>query len=161
MSYPVLPFHVNCYGSEMMKTASGTGAVELSPPSPSPKRCFEIGRATARFLAESPWRVAVIGSASWSHGSLTPKHQRLYPDIEADRARYEELKSGQFVNWGDLDLHQMESSGQHEILNWVCLAGAMAELGQRAEVVEFAESYIFNSSKCFARFRPTSAATIA
>ena len=34
----------------------------------------------------SPWRVALIASSSWSHGSLTAKHGRLYPDIEADRA---------------------------------------------------------------------------
>jgi hypothetical protein len=161
--YPVVPFHVNCYGNEMMKTAAGAdeGMRELSPPSPSPRRCFAIGRATARFLAESPWRVALIGSASWSHGSLTPKHGRLYPDTEADRARYAELQSGQFSEWHQISLRQIEESGQHEFLNWVCLAGAMTELGQQAQVLEYAESYIFNSSKCFTLFPPRVAAGAA
>src|SRR5712691_7547114 len=162
--YPVVPFHVNCYGNQMMQTAAsavapGDGMKELSPPSPTPRRCFDIGRATARALAESPWRVAVIGSSSWSHASLTPKHDRLYPDMAADRARYEDLKNGRFRHWDELKLPQIEDSGQHEILNWVCLAGAMTELGQEPRIIDYVESYVFNSNKCFAVFPPRSAMT--
>jgi hypothetical protein len=40
------------------------------------------------------------------------------------------------------------------MLNWMCLAGAMAELGHRPDETEFVQTYIFNSSKCFASFRP-------
>ena len=43
-------------------------------------------------------------------------------------------------------------AGQHELLNWVCLAGAMAN--RRAEVLAYAESWIFNSDKATAIFRP-------
>jgi hypothetical protein len=39
------------------------------------------------------------------------------------------------------------------LLNWICLAGAMHALGRRAETVEWVETYVFNSSKCFAVFR--------
>jgi hypothetical protein len=160
-SYPIVPFHVNCYGNQIVwaaRSQGGDGALpQHTPPSPSPERCFGIGRAVARFLAASPWQVAIIGSSSWSHGSLTEKHGRLYPDLEADRARYEELKSGSFVKWGHLDLRQIEDSGQHEVLNWICLAGAMAELGQQADVVDYVETYLFNSSKCFAVFDPVGA----
>jgi hypothetical protein len=55
----------------------------------------------------------------------------------------------------------MDDSGQHEVLNWICLAGAMTELGQRAEVVDFVETYVFNSAKCFAVFAPNQAAKAA
>jgi hypothetical protein len=146
---------VNCYGNQIVWAArtQGEGALpQHTPPSPSPGRCFELGRAVARFLADSPWRVAIIGSSSWSHGSLTEKNGRLYPDVAADRVRREELESGRFAGWGQLDLRQIEESGQHEVLNWVCLAGAMAELGYRAEIVDYVETYVFNSSKCFAVF---------
>jgi hypothetical protein len=159
--YPVIPVHVNCYGNELMRTASGVASADrrlLSPPAPSPKRCFELGRATARFFAESPWRVALIGSSSWSHASLTVKHGRLYPDVAADAQRLEELRSGRFSTWGEIPLAAIEDSGQHEILNWICLAGAMTELGQSADVYDFAESYIFNSAKCFAAFPPATPA---
>jgi hypothetical protein len=155
--YPVIPFHVNCYGSQLLKTSAsavGEGADVTTPPSPSPARCFELGGAIARFFADSPWRVALIGSSSWSHGSLTPKHGRLYPDLAADRVRHEELRSGDFSRWGSITQEEMEDSGQHELLNWIALAGAMTEMGMKAQVVDFVESYIFNSSKCFALFPP-------
>ncbi len=160
--YPVVPFHVNCYGNQLVKTAARIeGSDPTSPPGPSPRRCFELGRATARFLAASPWRVAVVASSSWSHGSLTAKHDRLFPDIDADRARFADLGNGGFTGWDRLDLHQIEEAGQHEILNWVCLAGAMTELGQSATSLELAETHVFNSSKCFAVFPPSNAARSA
>jgi len=36
------------------------------------------------------------------------------------------------------------------MLNWFCLAGAMAELDRTPVWSEFIESYVFNSDKCFA-----------
>lgn len=155
--YPVIPFHVNCYGNELLKTSAsavGEGADVITPPSPTPARCFELGRATARFFADSPWRVALIGSSSWSHGSLTPKHGRLYPDIATDRVRHEELRSGNFSRWGSITQEEMEDSGEQEVLNWIALAGAMTEMDMQVEVIDFVESYIFNSAKCFALFPP-------
>jgi hypothetical protein len=159
--YPIIPFHVNCYGNQLIKTAAGAvgdGANEISPPSPSAARCFEIGQATARFFANSPWRVALIASSSWSHASLTQKHGRLYPDLAADRMRFDELNSGRFTEWGKLTQHEIEDAGQHEVLNWVCLAGAMSELGHQVKQADWVESWIFNSSKCFASFTPPQAA---
>jgi hypothetical protein len=96
--------------------------------------------------------VALIASSSWSHATLTAKHNRLYPDVAADRKLRDELRDGGFTHWGDLPLARIEDAGQHEMLNWICLAGAMTELGQRPEIVDYVESYVFNSSKCFALF---------
>lgn len=158
--YPVLPFHVNCYGNQLLRGTSGNTenrakAPEFSPPSPSPHRCFEIGRVTAQFLADSPWRVAIVASSSWSHASLTAKHGRLYPDVAADRKLHADLLDGGFRHWGQLPLEEIEDAGQNEVLNWVCLAGAMTELGQMPSSIDFVETYIFNSSKCFAVFPPS------
>jgi hypothetical protein len=156
-NYPLIPFHVNCYGNQLMTTSAsivGESTGELSPPAPSPKRCFEIGQLTARFFKESPWRVALIASSSWSHGSLTKKHQRLYPDVVADRQRYDDLKNNRFADWASLRTSQLEDAGEHEMLNWVCLAGAMSETGQQVAYSELVETYIFNSTKCFAIFPP-------
>jgi catalytic LigB subunit of aromatic ring-opening dioxygenase len=155
--YPVVPIHVNCYGNALLSTTSeamAEGGEVVTLPPPTPRRCFEIGAATARFFAQSPWRVAIIGSASFSHGSLTAKHGRLYPDLDADRARVEELSTGRWRAWAGLSPAEIENAGQHEILNWVCLAGAMSETSSQCEIVDYVESHLFNSSKCFAVFRP-------
>ena len=43
---------------------SEAGEVVTLPP-PTPRRCFEMGAATARFFAQTPWRVAIIGDAAF------------------------------------------------------------------------------------------------
>ncbi len=130
------------------------GEDQLDPPSPSPARCFDLGRAAARVMSESPWRVALIASSSWSHAFLTPKHHLLYPDVEADREMYERLRTGDYEAWRRISLEAIEDSGQQEMLNWMCLVGAMAELDRRPAETDLVETYLFNSSKCFALFPP-------
>jgi hypothetical protein len=154
-SYPVLPVTVNCYGRDVIRYQGGgtQHAEEADPPAPSPRRCFELGRLTARILRESPWRVVLMASSSWSHAFLTAKTHFLYPDLEADRVLLGHLRAGDYDTWRDLPLERLEASGQHEVLNWVCLAGAMAELNRKPTWTEYLETYIFNSNKCFAIFK--------
>jgi hypothetical protein len=153
--YPVLPVAVNCYGRDVIRNRGGATRYsdEPDPPSPSPRRCFELGQATARILRDSPWRVVLMASSSWSHAFLTEKHHWLYPDLEADRALLQHLQTGDYAKWRDLPLAQLEASGQQEVLNWVCLAGAMAELGYKMELLDWVETWLFNAPKCMALFR--------
>jgi hypothetical protein len=157
--YPVVPFSINCYGRRVVSQYGGASTFadlpsedQLDPPSPSPARCFDLGRAAAQILTTSPWRVALVASSSWSHAFLTPKHHLLYPDVEADRALYENLRVGDYDTWRRTPLVALEESGQQEMLNWMCLAGAMSELGRKPDAASFVQTYIFNSSKCFAAF---------
>ena len=69
------------------------------PPSPSLKRCFDMGAATARILHDSPWRVAVLASSSWSHAFLCDKTYRLAPDVASDRLLYQAMQDGDFEYW--------------------------------------------------------------
>ncbi len=153
--YPVLPVAVNCYGSNVIRMRGG--ATEYSdvpdPPSPTPRRCFEVGQATARIIKDSPWRVVLMASSSWSHAFLTPKNYWIYPDLEADRALLEHLKAGEFEKWREYPLSKIEESGQQEVLNCFCLVGAMSELGHKAEILDWAETWTFNAPKCLAVFK--------
>ena len=153
--YPVVPMLVNCYGSRVIRNQGGSEerSPEPDPPGPSPKRCMQIGAAAAQALKDSPWRVALIASSSWSHAFLTEKNWWLYPDIESDRARFEEMKAGDYQAWAGISTAQIEDAGQQELLNWACLVGAVDELGYQAEIVDWYETYIFNSTKCLAVFR--------
>jgi hypothetical protein len=159
--YPIIPFQVNCYGRRVIAQRGFRGSLaspvaegDLDPPSPSPKRCLEVGAATARAMQDSPWRVALIASSSWSHAFLTDKNYQLYPDIDADRRLYDALKAGDYDTWRSTSLASIEESGQQEMLNWFCLAGAMEALGRRPDYCEYVESWAFNSGKCFAIFNP-------
>jgi hypothetical protein len=164
--YPVLPFAVNAYGRWLI-AANGVpmspsaasqlpgGESDLDPPAPQPWRCFQVGGAVARALQRSPWRVAVVASSSWSHSFLVQKHSRLFPDVEADKRYYEALKNGDWDLWRNTTLEEVEDRGHHELLNWFCLAGAMHELGRKIpDESVFLESWITNSDKVFAVYRP-------
>ena len=84
--YPVLPFQVNCYGRRVIAQQAGVRSLselpaeaDFDPPSPLPWRCFDFGAACARIAADSPYRVALVASSSWSHAFLTPKNWLLLP----------------------------------------------------------------------------------
>ena len=156
MDYPVVPFAVNCYGSKVIQNRGGSTTYENfpDPPGPTPNRCMDLGAATARALMKSPWRVALIASSSWSHAFLTEKHHWLWPDIASDRARFEELKAGNYAAWRNISTAQIEDAGQQEMLNWMCLAGAMEELNRKPEIIDYIETYVSNSSKCIAVLKP-------
>jgi hypothetical protein len=155
--YPLIPFQVNCYGRYVI-SHRGIGFpyaeanVPLDPPSPSPKRCFDLGRAAARVLARSPWRIALVASSSWSHAFLCEKTKHLYPDVAADRRLYDAMLAGDVDVWRSTTLAQIEDSGQHELLNWFCLMGAMSELNKRVTYASFTETYVYNSDKVAAVF---------
>ena len=84
--------------------------------------------------------MAVVASSSWSHSFLTAKNHYLYPDLPSDRARFEVLRDGQLDRWQALTTSQLEDAGQQELLNWVCLAGAMSEVGRRSVWTDLADT---------------------
>jgi hypothetical protein len=158
-AWPVVPMPINCYGRAVV---SYRGFISrwaergrpADPPSPSPRRCFDLGRATARILRASPWRVAVLASSSWSHAFLVDKTWRIEPDVAADRALYDALVRGNHDAWRSRSLAQIEDSGQQELLNWFALGGAMAELEAPLVWSDFVETWVFNSSKVAAVYAP-------
>jgi hypothetical protein len=159
--HPLVLVHVNSFGSAVIAHRGGPMYLrpdaEPDPPSPGPRRFFDLGAATARILAASPWRAVLMASGSWSHAFLTAKHHCLWPDSAFDRARLEELERGDIARWRDLTYAEIADAGEQEFMQWACLAGAMSALGRpRAEVIDYVETDLFNSTKCFAVFRPAS-----
>jgi hypothetical protein len=155
-NYPMVPIAVNCYGSVVIAQKGGlpdlanpvTGD-RFDPPGPSPSRCFDLGRATVRAFADTPHRVALIASSSWSHAFLVEKNHWIFPDNEADRLLFNALRDGDWDTWRNYPASKVEESGQQEVTNWHCVAGALAELGRKPNYCEIIQNYIFNSSKVF------------
>ena len=154
----IVPCSINCYGREVIGYrgfASGLGhKPPPDPPSPNPRRCFALGQAVARILRDSPYRVALMASSSWSHSFLTQKTWRMVPDVETDLRLYNAMVEGDFGFWQKFTLDQIEDCGGHETLNWFGLMGAMKELGQKIVWSDILPTYIFNATKVTAIFGP-------
>jgi hypothetical protein len=157
--YPIVPIAVNCYGEHVIARRGGVARFaeilreeQLDPPGPTPKRCFQFGEAIARSVAATDRRVALIASSSWSHAFLNDKDWHLHPDTAADRRLFEALTAGDYDTWNATTTRDIVDAGQHEMLNWFCLLGAMSQLGLALRWSSFVESEIFNSNKAFAFF---------
>ncbi len=156
--WPMVAMPINCYGSKVISAKGGIvpfgQELVADPPAPSPRRLMQVGAATARALAASPWRVAVVASSSWSHAFLVDHTWRLRPDTTADRRLYDALTVGDFDTWQQTPLSSVEHAGQQEVLNWFALMGAVQELGRTTpDWHTFIETWCFNSNKVFSVWR--------
>jgi hypothetical protein len=155
--FPIVPVQVNSYGSKIIRNRraiNGAGQ-EPDPCSPTPRRCFEVGQITARILKDSPWRVVMYASGGWSHGFLVEKNHCLWPDVVTDRLRAQQIREGRDAEWKNITVSEIEDAGQQELMTWICVAGAMHELGQKGDVIDYVETAgVFNSGKCLAVWKP-------
>ena len=62
--------------------------------------------------------------------------------------------TGDYAKWHAYKTDQIEESGQHEVLNWFCLLGAMEELGRKPDRSTFIETWAFVSPVVFAYYLP-------
>ncbi len=154
---PVLAMPINCYGRKVISARGFLTRVndplEPDPPSPSPARCMALGAAVAKLLHDSPLRIALLASSSWSHAFLVDHTHRLMPDTLADRELYAAMTAGDFGFWRSRSTAQFEHAGQQEILNWCPLLGAMEALNMSLSWSSFVETHVFNSNKVFAVYR--------
>jgi len=162
--HPIVPFHVNCVGSDLL-VARGhhrarlltVGGNELSterpdPPSPSAALCMDIGARLARIVMDSPYRVVFMATSSWSHAGLSVNTGRMVPDHESDRTLLEAFRNGDYKRWRSCVRADLENAGQHELLNWMLLAGAMDACGRKPVIDDYVETYLFQANKIFASY---------
>ncbi|HEX4253799.1 MAG TPA: hypothetical protein VH089_01855 [Streptosporangiaceae bacterium] len=156
--YRLLPITVNCYGQHAIARRGGLARFadindeRLDPAGPSPARCFALGAAVARALNLGDQRVALVASSSWSHAFLNDKDWHLRPDTPADERLYDAFVRGDTAVWTEASGKEIVDAGQHEMLNWFCLFGAMHELGLPLTWSTLVTTDVFNSNKCFAIF---------
>ena len=162
--YPIIPVAVNCYGTGVVQTRGGMAQLfdprpvnerdayldTPGPAGPTPRSCFAVGQALRQALDMESGRYVVMASSGWSHAFLTAKHHWLYPDRAFDADRVDELRAGSQARWADLTNDAVEGAGSQEFKNWICLAGVVPE--RTAHVVDYLDTWIFNSQKCFALF---------
>lgn len=115
---PLIPVMVNTY---------------YPPNQPSPRRCFEFGRALGRAIASWPGgeRIAVAASGGMSH---------FVVDEEMDHRLLDALARRDYATLtGEPDVHFR--SGTSEIKNWIVVAGLLAETGLSMSLIDYAPCY--------------------
>ena len=102
---PTIPIHVNTY---------------FPPNQPTPKRCYELGKALRRAVEswDSQARVAVFASGGLSH---------FLVDEELDHQSIEALQSRDPARLTSIPREKL-NSGNSEFRNWIATAGATEHL---------------------------------
>jgi len=103
------------------------------PNQPTPRRCFEFGRALGRAIASWPGRerIAVAASGGMTHFVVDEDMDARLLEAMATK-NYERLVS-------EPDIHFR--SGTSEIKNWIVVAGVMAETGLSMRLLDYAACY--------------------
>lgn len=118
---PIVPLHVNVY----------------LPPQPTPRRCYEWGRALGEILGTRPERVALMASGGMSHYPGTDRYAS--PDYEWDRQVLERLAGGRGPEMAMLSGEELDKAGNVELRTWITLLGAVGEA--RADVYCYEPSW--------------------
>src|SRR5262245_19990012 len=106
---PIVPLHVNVY----------------LPPQPTPRRCYDWGRALGDILGSCPERVALVASGGMSHYPGTERYAS--PDIEWDRQVLETLQAGRGRELAALTGDELDKTGNVELRTWITLLGAVGD----------------------------------
>jgi 2,3-dihydroxyphenylpropionate 1,2-dioxygenase len=106
LSAPVIPLIVNAY----------------VPPQPSISRCYEIGRALARWAARDQVRLGVVATGGMSHYPGTDKFHD--PDVASDQEVLGWLTGGQADRLIGLSAAELDRRGMVELRTWAVAIGA-------------------------------------
>jgi 2,3-dihydroxyphenylpropionate 1,2-dioxygenase len=120
MAVPVVPVIINT----------------LTPPMPTTKRCFALGRFLGDALERQPKRIAMIATGGLSHWPGEASHGKI--NIPFDQQFLETLINGERSKLAAYTHEQINveaGSGGHEIRTWIALAGAVPNW--RAELLAY------------------------
>jgi len=133
---PVVPIFVNSY----------------LPPLPSARRCADLGRALAAYIATRPERVAIVASGGMSHYPGTWKYPK--PAFEFDRWAIAQMERGNLDAITNLTNRELDEVGNTEMLSWAVMFGAIGE--QRGELLTYQPTW--HHGHAVMRFLPAPAA---
>ena len=100
----------------------------LTPPMPTPKRCFALGQLLGKMLEQNSQRVAVVATGGLSHWPGEAKAGKI--NVPFDRRFLEILTDGdrtQLTRYTHDEIAREAGCGGHEIRTWITLAGALPD----------------------------------
>ena len=101
----------------------------LTPPMPSPKRCYALGRTLGKALEKHTRRIAVVATGGLSHWPGEARHGKINTDF--DKRFLDQLLGGgdraKLAEYTHEEINREAGSGGHEIRTWITLAGALTD----------------------------------
>jgi 3-O-methylgallate 3,4-dioxygenase len=131
-SIPIVPIFLNSF---------------FPPNQPTPQRCLELGRAIAEVVSHFPTEdnIGVMASGGLSHFVL---------DEALDRSVVGALERNDTAALAKIPTYKLQS-GSSEILNWICVAGAVDAL--KLSWIKYIPGYrtpaLTGTGLCFARWQ--------
>jgi 2,3-dihydroxyphenylpropionate 1,2-dioxygenase len=119
------------------------------PPLPTARRCAELGKAIASYIATRPERVAIVASGGLSHYPGTWKYPQ--PAYDFDHWAIAHMERGNTEAVLGLTNRQLDEVGNTEILSWAVLFGAIG--AQRGELLTYQPTW--HHGHAVMRFLPT------
>src|SRR3989442_3953387 len=106
---PIVPLHVNVY----------------LPPQPTPRRCYEWGRALGEILRARPERVVLMASGGMSHFPGTDRYAS--PEFDYDRRGLNLPTPGRGPELAASTAPERDKMGNIELRTWATLLGAVGD----------------------------------
>jgi 2,3-dihydroxyphenylpropionate 1,2-dioxygenase len=106
---PILPIYVNTWVD----------------PSPSPRRCYQVGELIRAVADNSSERIAILATGGLSHFPGSPRIGEI--DESFDHRLLEVMRQGKGKSLVDYSVQDLLQAGDTEFLNWMVVLGAIAD----------------------------------
>ncbi len=106
---PILPIYVNTWVD----------------PSPSPRRCYQVGELIRAVAENSSERIAILATGGLSHFPGSPRIGEI--DESFDHRLLEVMRQGKGKSLVDYSVQDLLQAGDTEFLNWMVVLGAIAD----------------------------------
>jgi len=106
---PILPVYVNTWVD----------------PSPSPRRCYQVGELIRAVAEQSSERVAILATGGLSHFPGSPRIGEI--DESFDHQLLDVMRQGKGKGLVDYSVQDLLQAGDTEFLNWMVVVGAIGD----------------------------------
>jgi 2,3-dihydroxyphenylpropionate 1,2-dioxygenase len=119
---PILPIYVNTWVN----------------PTPTPRRCYQVGELLRAVADASPERIAILATGGLSHYPGSPRIGEI--DTQFDHKLLEVMRAGKGQSLAEHSVEDLFQAGDTEFLNWMVVLGAIGDA--KASYTSYMPDYV-------------------